>query len=59
MFRRSLLEDKVILCTTDPKLRGTRTDHIPILTSLSLPMEKIDNLPAYNWWVVDWNTFRE
>jgi len=46
----SSLEDKVIYCTMDPRLRGPGTDHVLILTLLELPIKKVDGVPIYNWW---------
>ena len=37
VFCSSNLDDKIVYCTTDPRLRGPGTDHVPILTALELP----------------------
>jgi len=50
IFSSSSLEDKVIYCTMDPRLRGPGTDHVPILTLLELPIKKVDSVPVYDWW---------
>jgi ribonuclease HI len=59
VFGSELLEDKVIYCTTDPRLRGPGTDHVPILTSLDLPIAKTTDPSTYNWRAVEWDTFKE
>src|SRR5882672_5033703 len=59
VFGSSSLEDKLIFCTTDPRLRGPGTDHVPILTVLELPVSKVNNAPALNWHLVDWDVFKE
>ena len=34
VFCSSNLEEKIVYCTTNPRLRGPGTDHVPILTAL-------------------------
>ena len=38
VFCSSNLEEKIVYCTTDPRLRGPSTDHVPILTALEFPV---------------------
>ena len=38
IFCSANLEEKIVYCTTDPRLRGPSTDHVPILTALELPV---------------------
>jgi hypothetical protein len=42
-------EEMVTICNTDPRLRGSGTDHMPILTTLELPASKKKISPACNW----------
>jgi len=49
VFGSHLLEDKVVFCTTDPRLRGPGTNHIMILISLDLPITKSSNLAMCIW----------
>ena len=59
VFCSDNLGDKVITCTTDPCLRGPGTDHVLILMTLELPVERVDSTPSYNFWAVEWDKFRE
>ena len=49
VFCSANLGDKVVYCTTDPRLRGPGTDHVPILTVLELPVEQVISDPAHNF----------
>jgi len=51
--------NKVVYCTTDPRLRGPGTDHVPILTVLELPAKRADRTPRYNFRVVEWEDFKK
>ena len=53
VFCSNTLGDKVITCTTDPHLRGPGTDHVPILTTLELPVEWVASTPSYNFQAVE------
>ena len=46
-------------CDTDPHFRGPRADHVPILTTLELPLPCTESSEACNFQLVDWGTFRE
>ena len=56
MFSSAPLEDKVIHCTTDSRLRGPGTDHISVLTLFELPISKVDSTLVYDWQAVNWGS---
>jgi len=58
VFCSANLGDKVVYCTTDPRLRGPGTDHVPILMVLELPVERVISDPAHNFREVEWDDFR-
>lgn len=53
------LEERLVTCTTEPRLRGPGTDHVPILTVLELPVEMTVPKPSRNFRMTDWHAFRE
>ena len=52
-------EGLIVLCDTDPCLRGPGADHVPILTIIELPLPCINREATCNFRVADWGTFRE
>ena len=58
VFCSSNLEEKIVYCTTDPRLRGHSTDHVPILTALEFPVVRISEAAGYKFRAVDWEVFR-
>ena len=59
VFCSTSLVDKLVMCTTDPGLQGPGMDHIPILTTLELPVEQTQSPPTCNFCVVDLETFQK
>jgi hypothetical protein len=51
--------DAIISCTTEPSLRGPKTDHLPILTVLDLEVPRAVVTPRRNWRDVDWKKFNK
>ena len=58
IFCSSNLEEKIVYCTTDPRLQGPGTDHVPILTALEFPVARISEAASYNFRAIDWEAFR-
>ena len=58
VFSSSNLADKVVYCTTEPRLRGPGTDHMLILTVIELPIEQVQVVPSYNFREAEWDDFR-
>jgi hypothetical protein len=52
-------QDFVDKCDTAPMLRPPCTDHFPITTTLTLPQQKSNPAPRYNFREVDWDGFRK
>ena len=46
-------------CDTDPGLRGPNTDHLPILSTLDLPLLRGTPKPYRNFRSTDWEAFTE
>ena len=44
-------------CTTDPGLRGPNTDHLPILSTLDVPIPRIPTKQTRNFRHTDWAEF--
>ncbi|OJA18938.1 hypothetical protein AZE42_13572, partial [Rhizopogon vesiculosus] len=51
--------EAIVSCTTEPSLRGPKTDHVPILTVLDLEIPRTDAIPRRNWRDVDWEKFNK
>jgi len=51
--------DLLIACDTNPDYRGIKTDHLPILTKLSLSVSKTKTIPFCNFQEVEWDKFKE
>lgn len=51
--------DLIESCDTVPHFRSTKTDHLPIMTKLSLTTQTAIVPPTQNFQEVDWTTFRE
>lgn len=51
--------DLIESCDTVPHFRSTKTDHLPIMTKLSLTTQTAIVPPTQNFREVDWTTFRE
>ena len=52
-------EAMLVSCTTDPRLRGPGTDHVPILTTLEFLAAHTTSLPSYNFRATDWDKFND
>ena len=59
MFFCSSNLEKIVYCTTDPRLRGPGTDHVLILMALEFPVTPIPEATGYNFRAVDWDVFQE
>ena len=59
VFASANVEDLLIRCDTDPRLRGPGTDHVPILTIIDLPLERKLQPPFPDFRQVDWPTFNK
>jgi exonuclease III len=59
VFGTTNVADSIISCTTEPALRGPKTDHVPILLTLELDPPRHPEEPRRNWKGVDWETFNE
>ena len=46
-------------CDTDPGLRGPNTDHLPILSSIDLPLTRNAPKSSRNFRTTDWEAFTE
>jgi hypothetical protein len=46
-------------CTTDPGLRGPNTDHLPILSTIDIPLPRNQPKQSRNFREVDWRTFNQ
>jgi hypothetical protein len=58
-FCTQLLKNHIISCDVDAKLRPPATDHLPILTIISLPQARVVEPPSYNFRNVEWEDFRK
>ena len=52
-------EELVVICDTGPHLRGPGADHIPILTTLELPLSRAAAPEMRNFRMIDWVAFHE
>ncbi|KZV70473.1 hypothetical protein PENSPDRAFT_559635, partial [Peniophora sp. CONT] len=55
----SNLVGTITTCDTDPANRGPNTDHVPILTTLEIPLEKRPPEPKRNIRMTNWDAFRK
>jgi len=46
-------------CDTNPGLRGPNTDHLPILSTIDLPLTRNNPKPSRNFRTTDWGAFTE
>lgn len=51
--------DMVEVCDTETRLRGLKTDHLPVLTALNLEIPIAQPANIRNYREVDWGEFRE
>ena len=51
------LLDSVIKCYTDNTRHPIKTDHYPIITALDAHMPKMESLPRFNFWNMNWPKF--
>ena len=58
VFATPGLLDMVTKCKVDPAIHPTSTDHFPIVTNITLPQERINTPPSYNFREADWEVFR-
>jgi hypothetical protein len=49
----------LVRCTTVPGQRGAGTDHVPIDTTLSLPVTRIIPSTSHNFRATDWDEFKD
>src|SRR6266481_1308585 len=59
VFATANTESAVVICNTDPRLRGPGTDHVPVLTTLSFSILSKTEEWQWNFRDVDWGDFRE
>src|SRR6266481_4526292 len=59
VFATANTESAVVICDTDPRLRGPGTDHVPVLTTLSFSIPSKTEEQRRNFRDVDWGNFRE
>jgi ribonuclease HI len=52
-------EETLVSCTTDPRLRGPGTDHVPILVVAEFPVGSAPQAPTRNFRMTDWAQFKE
>ena len=52
-------EETLVSCTMDPRLRGPRTDHVPILIVVELLVSSAQQALSCNFCLTDWGQFRE
>ena len=52
-------DNLLITCDTFTDQRGVNTDHLPIVTELSLAINTFTESPFPNFWNVDWPAFHE
>jgi hypothetical protein len=48
VFCSANLVDKIIRCDTDPSRRGPGADHVPIVTTVELPITQTGSNPLRN-----------
>ena len=58
IFCSANMVDKIVYCTTDPRLRGPGMDHVPILMVLEFPVHQPLVTPSLNFWEVEWDEFK-
>ena len=51
--------DLIEACVTETQFRSTKTDHLPIITKLTLSVPVANTPPTHNFREVDWPAFRE
>ena len=49
--------DLIVKCDTDPGLQGPNTDHLPILTTLNIPLTRNVPRPSRNFRATEWTDF--
>ena len=54
VFCSANAEELVVICDTDPCLRGLGADHVPILTTLELPLSRVAAPETRNFRMIDW-----
>ena len=59
VFSTTGLSDLITRCEVIPALRPTSTDHFPIVINLTLPLEKTDPPPSFNFREVEWDDFNK
>jgi hypothetical protein len=59
VFTTSGIQDNITRCEVDPSSRPTSTDHFPIITHISLPQERVNTSPSYNFIETDWDDYRK
>ena len=57
VFCSGNLRDKLVYCTTDPRLCGPCTDHVPIQTALEFPLARVPDEMGHNFRAIDWEVF--
>ena len=59
VFCSANAEELVVICDTDPCLRGLGADHVLILTTLELPLSRVAAPEMSNFRMIDWVAFHE
>ena len=59
VFSTPGIRDSITRCEVNPSSRPTATDHFPIITHISLPQERINLPPSYNYRETDWEEYKE
>src|SRR5271168_1673710 len=59
VFTTTGMSDLITKCEVVPSIRPPSTDHFPIVTTLQLPQERVDNASSHNFREVDWDDFRK
>ena len=59
VFSTAGLSDLITKCKVIPSLHPPSTDHFLIATNISLPQEKVNSPPTFNFREVDWDKFKK
>src|SRR5260221_611299 len=59
LFCSAEIQDMITKCDTDEPRRPPCTDHIPIVTNVTLTQARTSNANNYNFRDVDWEEFRK
>src|SRR6266481_6384363 len=59
IFTATGIQERVVVCNTDLRLRGLGTDHVPVLTTLEFEIPERTKEACRNFRATDWDKFRE